>query len=51
MEDKDCCPNCNIEFENAGNSDTQSGDILISTWVEYCPICLYIFDSGVDISK
>ena len=45
------CPNCNIEFEDDSNSDIQSGDILISTWVEYCPECLYINDTQVNISK
>ena len=50
-KEKDCCPNCNIELETDSNSDIQSGNILISTWVEYCPECLYVHNSDVGISK
>jgi len=49
--EKDCCPNCNIELETDSNTEIQSGSILISTWVEYCPECLYVHSSDVDISK
>ena len=50
-KEKDCCPNCNIEFETASNSDITSGDVLLSTWVEYCTKCLYVNNCDVDISR
>jgi predicted nucleic acid-binding Zn-ribbon protein len=49
--EKECCHNCKIELETDSNSDIQSGDILISTWVEYCPECLYVNNWDVKISK
>lgn len=50
-KNKNYCTCCNIEFEIASNSDVYSGDVLLSTWVEYCPKCLYVNSSSVNISR
>lgn len=50
-EEKGKCKNCDIEFEWAGLSDIDSGDVLISADIEYCPECLCINYSNVKLSK
>ena len=49
--ERDKCPNCDIEFENAHVGDACGGDVLVSTWVEYCPKCLYQNSSKIELSK
>ena len=45
------CPNCNVGFETTHVGDAYAGDVLVTTWVEYCPECLYINDSRISLSK
>ena len=45
------CNACGVELETAHNGDTESGDVLLSTTVTYCPKCLEIYDSDVSISR
>ena len=49
--DPNLCPDCNIKLEQSHVSDVDSGDVLLSAWVEYCPECLYINSSDVKLSK
>ena len=53
------CPVCNKSVESATGhvGDAPGGDVLISTFVEYCPEldstgfpCLHIFTSKVELS-
>ena len=45
------CPDCKIEFEDAHVGDANGGDILVTTFVEYCPKCLYVNHYEVEISN
>ena len=54
MKDTDeCyCPNCkDTRMEWARASDIDTGDVLITCSVDYCPSCLYIAWSDVKLSK
>lgn len=44
------CPDCNVELEWARAKDIDTGDILITTEVVYCPKCLDIQNYEVRIS-
>ena len=48
---KNKCPNCNVEYENAHVGDADGGGVLVSIQVEYCPECLYINNSNINLSK
>ena len=51
ISDPNLCPNYNIKFEQAYVSDVDSGDVLLSSWVEYCPECLYVNSYNVSVSE
>jgi len=44
------CPNCAIVFETTSIADVSSGDVTIDATVEYCPKCLYVNMSDVELS-
>ena len=45
------CSDCKIELDSAHVGDANAGDILVTTYVEYCPKCLYIYSTEVKISN
>lgn len=49
-EKEEDCTNCNIELE-VGSHDYIYNSVIIRTWVEYCPKCLKIYYSDIDIRK
>lgn len=45
------CPNCGEEMGWTRVKDIDSGDVLITCSIVFCPECLYISQQDVDISK
>lgn len=48
---KDKCPNCETKLEWTRVKDIDSGDVLITCSITYCPECLYIAQQDVTISN
>jgi hypothetical protein len=51
MENKEKCPNCDVELEFTHIGDAYSGDVLMTTSCSYCPECLYVTDEYIRLSK
>ena len=48
-KDQSCCEKTPHEHAHVG--DANGGNILVSTYVTYCPECLTIHDSRINLSK
>ncbi len=49
-EEEEKCPNCKIDLEWTNATGALAGDIYIDTAVTYCPKCLYLHRSEIDLS-
>lgn len=51
QEETNLCPNCKVPFQWTRVTDVNSGDVLITASVDYCPKCLYVYSGEITISR
>ena len=45
------CDICNVDLEYTRIKDIDSGDVLVTCLIKYCPECLMVFESDVNLSE